>query len=84
MESLMNSYDFGQIKQLILTVSTKEIEKPSVSRCIDFTRYYDTLLKVQKAGFKKWFVKNSQSGMYDSSRTGNRLTHTFELHYVKV
>ena len=50
----------------------------------EYKVYYDKLKRVSDIGFNKWAVRNSQSGMYDSPYTGNRLTNSFKIHYIRT
>ena len=84
LELAVKSYDFKNVQQIVLTLSKKEAVNSTPTECVDYKGYFTVLYKLEKLGFKKWFVKNSQSGMYDSPRTGERLTNTYIVHYGRI
>ena len=71
------------VKQLVIHLYTKEASKQQSTNS-DYEEYYNSVLALQKCGFKKWLVKNDQRGMYDSTRSGKRLANAFILHYIKT
>ena len=88
-EDMLAKGTLTKVKQLGIEIHTKEaIGFPNLSKYMstkdNFERYWRVLKYLEDFGFKRWHVHNNQYGMYDSKRTGKRMTCCFEMYYLNI
>jgi hypothetical protein len=73
------------VKQLIFEIHTSEVEtirQPSSKE--DFVSMYDSLVSLERAGFRKYKYHCNDFGRYTSVRTGKSRSCCYELFYINI
>ena len=74
-----------RVKQLIFEIHTSEVEtvqRPSSKD--DFVRMYESLVALERAGFRRYNYHYNTLGQYTSVRTGKTRSCCYELYYVNI
>ena len=90
LEEMLFDNSIRNVKQIGIEIHTREVirkdrsgNKFSTTKQ-QFERYYKILKQLEDVGFRRWSVHNNQFGMYDSPRTGKRMTCCYEMSYINV
>ena len=83
-EGIFKEHSLKQIKQIGFEIHTHELAGGSATTVPLFVLYYNTLKRLEDAGFRRWHHHMNPLGMYNSRRTGRHLSCCYELYYINT